>query len=343
MSKTGIRPYETKTHGTRWMAYYRKDGRQFFKRGFRTAGKAERWRAEQLISKESPEDSAITVGEWMTEWLHRHRWQIKPATYIQYEASIRNWIVPHLGMIRLVRLSHKHIEAMHQEAIRSLKPSSVRRNHAPLNVALNIAERDGLIPSNPAKVVQLPPEEHYEIKPFSSDELGVFLGANIGNPLYSIYHLAAYSGLRQGEILALRVGRDIDIEHQVITVRETTGFRGTGTPKSRRSRRRVGIGPTAAAVLADAIKGIADGDLAFPYDQHVVSKSMGQACSVASLPYRRFHDLRHTYATLLLTMGENLHEVSYTLGHSDPGFTLRTYAHLLPGRDRALADATEQF
>ena len=135
--------------------------------------------------------------------------------------------------------------------------------------------------------------------PFQATKLGVFLGANIGNPLYSIYHLAAYSGLRQGEILALRVGRDIDIEHQVITVRETTGFRGTGTPKSRRSRRRVGIGPTAAAVLADAIKGIAAGDLAFPYDQHVVSKSMGQACSVASLPYRRFHDLRHTYATLL--------------------------------------------
>ena len=343
MPKTGIRPYETKTRGRQWLAYYRKDGRQVNKRGFRTARAAERWRADAMINAASPADSRIIVGEWVTEWLERHRQNIGPSTYDRYDTSVRTWIMPHLGPVRLARLTHRHIEAMHMEALaHGRSPDTVRRNQTPLSMALDVAVRDGLIPSNPANVVRLPKRQGREIEPFTLEVMHQFLEANRDDVFYPIYHLALWTGMRLGELLALRVGRDIDLFSRIITVREKVHKGITGPPKSVKSRRRIPISTAAAVVLGRAIHDRADGDLAFPCKPDAVSHSMETACKRASVKKVRFHDLRHTHATHLLAAGENINAVSARLGHSDVGITLKTYAHVLPGMSEGLGEATER-
>ena len=339
MPKTGIRPYETKTRGRQWMAYYRRDGRQVNKRGFRTARAAERWRADAMINAASPADSRITVGEWVTEWLGRHGGNIRNSTYQRYEQVIRVWVLPSIGTFRVVRLTHRHIEAIHRSAVQAGRSArTVRQIHAPLRIALEDAVRDGIIPKNPAALVRLPPLEPVEIKPFTADDADRFLRANEEHRYYPIFHLALHSGLRLGEILALRVGRDIDTFGRAVSVRETRRQGQTGPPKSKESLRRVMLDEEATAVLAGATMRKQWGELAFPPSQYSVSQSMAGACDVAGLQRRRFHDLRHTHATLMIRSGANPRAVSNRLGHASVAFTLQTYSHVLPGMDEELAE-----
>ena len=341
MPKTGIRSYETKTKGLRWLAYYHRDGRQVLKRGFRTSRQAERWRFEALTRISSPADSTITVAEWMEEWLERHKGRIKPSTYTRYDVALRIWVLPHLGLVRLAALTHRHIEAMHDAAVQAGRsPSTIRQNHAPLRIALQDALRDGLIPHNPAVLVRLPPMQKVEINPFTPIEAQVFLSSNRLHRFHSIYHLALSSGLRLGEILALRVGRDIDLSTRTIAVQGTRSPRAIGPPKSRQSNRHVVLDEEAASVLARAMEGKQWGELAFPETQYAVTQSMGTACRAASVKRVRFHDLRHTHATFLLASGANIRAVSARLGHASAAFTLQAYGHVLPGMDATLAEAT---
>ena len=344
MPKTGIRPYETKTKGLRWLAYYYRDGKQVLRRGFRTSRQAEQWRAQALTSVESPADTSITVGEWLGEWLGQHRARVRPSTYERYEGSLRLWVVPHIGMVQLTELTHRHIEEMHRVAMKAgLSPQTVRRNHSPLRGALQDAVRDGVLPHNPAVLVRLPPIHKPEIQTFTHGELQRFLDGNREHQLYPVYHLALYSGLRLGEILALRVGRDIDLATRTLTVRETRRQGVTGPPKSKESARRVMLAPLAADVLDGATANKGWGQLAFPMHSSFVTHSMPRACNRAGVKSVRFHDLRHTHATLLLAAGENIHAVSARLGHASVGFTLSVYGHVMPGMQEKLAEATASW
>ena len=332
MPKTGIRSYETKTKGLRWLAYYYRDGKQVLRRGFRTSRQAERWRSGALTRATSPADTTISVGGWIIEWLDRHSGHIRLSTHTRYDVALRTWILPHLGLIRLAALTHRHIEAMHDSALRAGRsPSTIRQNHAPLRAALQDAVRDGLIPHNPAVLVRLPPMLKADISPLAVTEARVFLTSNRLHRFHPIYHLALNSGLRLGEILALRIGRDIDLATRAISVQETRDIGGTGPPKSRQSNRRVVIDEETAAVLARAIAGKQLGALAFPESQYAVTQSMGRACKSAGVKRVRFHDLRHTHATLLLASGANMRAVSARLGHASVAFTLQIYGHVLPG------------
>ncbi len=342
MPKTGIRSYETKTRGRRWLAYYDHNKKKVLRRGFRTSREAERWRAEAMTSARSPADTKVTVGEWLRAWLERHRSHIRPSTHVTYEGSVRLWIAPYVGMVRLVDLSHRHIEAMHNAALeQGCSPRTIRRNHTPLRSALEDALRDGIIPSNPASLVRLPPLHKTEIDPFTCEEMTAFLDGNRGHRLYPVYHLALYSGLRLGEILALQVGRDIDLLARTLTVRETRRQGVVGPPKSKESARRVMLGPTAVKVLGEAISDKPWGELVFPVSPEFVSHSMTQACKRAGVKRLRMHDLRHTHATLLLAAGQSLRAVSARLGHASAAFTLQVYGHVLPGMDEEIAAASE--
>ena len=280
----------------------------------------------------------------MTGWLEQHKGRIRPSTYQQYGDSLRNWITPYLGMVRLSALTHRNIESMHDAAIQAGRtPATVRRNHAPLRMALQDAVRDGIIPSNPAQLVRLPPEHRANIEPFTAQEAAMFLAANEGRQLYPIYHLALHSGLRLGEIMALRVGRDIDLFRGFIHVRETRRNSATGPPKSRESLRRVTISPTAVEVLARVIADKSWGELAFPHSPGYVSHSIATACLQAGVKRIRFHDFRHTHATALITAGQNIRAVSARLGHATPSFTLQVYGHVMPGQDEDLAKAAESL
>ena len=281
----------------------------------------------------------MTVGKWLAEWLGRHRARVRSSTHTRYQAALRTWVIPSLGLMQLKALTHKHIEAMHEVAIQAGRsPYTIRQNHAPLRAALQEAERDGLIMRNPAASVHLPRLEKTEVDAFTQGEAQRFLAANEKSPLFPVFHLALQSGLRLGELLALRVVRDIDLDSRTITVREARRHDVTGAPKSKSSTRRLKLSLRATKVLANAIAEKPDGALAFHWKTDLLSRSMDQACALAGVKRIRFHDLRHTHATLLLASGANIKAVSARLGHASVAFTLDVYGHVMPGMDEALAD-----
>ena len=339
MPKTGIRSYQTKTYGRRWLAYYSRDGKQVLRRGFRTSRQAEQWRADAMINASSPADSRITVGEWVTEWLERHRSHIEPSTYRRYSGTLANWTIPHLGYLRLSALTHRHIEALYYTASnRGRSPQTIRQINAPLRKALGEAVRDGLIPHNPATLVRLPPLKQAKINTLTAQEVDAFLKANEEQELYPVYHLTIHTGLRLSELLALQVGRDIDLFAKTVTVNEKRNRDGIGPPKSRASMRRVILPEKAVVILGRATVAKEWGELAFDHKSDYVTRSMPAACKRAGVKRVRFHDLRHTHATHLIGLGANPKAVSARIGHSSVAFTLQVYAHVLPGMDEELAD-----
>jgi integrase len=172
-------------------------------------------------------------------------------------------------------------------------------------------------------------------------EVGVLMRALHGHRLEPLVVTAIGTGLRQGELLALR-WRDLDLEGGTVTVRHTLrrGTRTLGEPKTARARRTVELPASVVAVLAEhkrrrVVRSLdADSDFVFttaagrPLDSRNLTQDFQAELEKAKLPRVRWHDLRHTTATLMLEQGEELGIVSRILGHSDFSTTADVYAHL---------------
>jgi integrase len=243
-----------------------------------------------------------------------------------------------------------------------LAPKSVKHVHTTLHRALGQAVRWGLVPRNVAAAVDPPRVRTPEMRPLSPTQARTLLAAAEGNRLTALYVLAVTTGMRQGELLGLG-WEDVDLDAGTVRVRRTLTLARGGPrltePKTRRSRRQIRL--TASAVDAldrnrerQEAEGAAKGDgwndqgLVFRTRRgtpirrdNLHSKSWKPLLRRAGLPDVRFHDLRHTCATLLLTKGVHPKIVSEMLGHSSIAITLDTYSHVIPGLGEAAALAME--
>jgi integrase len=217
--------------------------------------------------------------------------------------------------------------------------------HAVLRRSLKQALKWGLIQRNPCDAVDAPRVAKREISPLTAQQVQVFLKAAKRDRLYALYVTAIATGLRQGELFALRWS-DVDLKRRVISVRytlvETSSERFLAEPKSAKSRRQVDVPQFAIEALVDHRKRmIAEGLAAFEWvfcdtqggqlrRSNVIRTSMKPILKRAKLSGVRFHDLRHTSATLLLSQGVHPKIVQERLGHSQISLTLDTYSHMLP-------------
>ncbi len=300
-----------------------------------------------------------TVGEYLERWLRDSvRGSVKPVTFESYERLIRKHGLPRLGRLKLERLSPAHLQALYRSTLDDgLSPRTVRYLHAVLHRALKQAVRWNLVVRNPAEAVDPPRSQGKEMCPLSAEEARKLLEVAREDRLEALYVLAVNCGLRQGELLALRWG-DVDLEAGTLAVRRTLTVTKDGpsftTPKTAKSRRTVMLstGPVEAlkrhsARQADemmAAKGLyVDQGLVFasevgtPLNRHnLTNRSFKPLLKRAGLPEVRFHDLRHTCATLLLSKDVHPKFVQELLGHATVAITLDTYSHVLPGMgDRA--------
>jgi integrase len=263
-----------------------------------------------------------------------------------------------------------HVRGFYGEKSRpDLSAATVKKMHVVLRKALSQAVSDGLIPRNAADGVKPPrvsaPGE--EIRPLDPEECAAFLKASHRERLEVLYVLAIHCGLREGELLALR-WEDVDLEaaKPALLVRRTftRGENGRGwimgaSTKSGRGRR-VRLTPRAAAALKDHRKRqleermrlaglFSDQGLVFPSETgSLLNPSNLRNRSFKRIKWRsgvredlRFHDLRHTCATLLLSEGVNAKVVSELLGHASIIITLNTYSHVLPDMQDSAANAME--
>jgi len=293
-----------------------------------------------------------TVGDFLDYWLAEVvRPNVRPWTYAGYEVHVRLHIKPALGNLRLDKLTPIHVQQfLNQKIADGMKPRSVRYIRGTLRTALSKAVKWDLISRNAAALVRGPRVERYDIRPLTPDEARDFLDAMKGDRLEALYAIALTMGLRQGEVLGLR-WQDIDLENADLRVtkqlQRVDGKLQLVAPKTARSRRMLAVPASTVRSLrkhrdrqlqekAEAGKGWVETGLVFtnaqgnPIDASLVSKQFHQHLERAGLAQRRFHDLRHSCATLLLVQGVAPRVVMEVLGHSQIAMTMNTYSHVIP-------------
>jgi len=294
-----------------------------------------------------------TTAEFFDDWLLSIAHSVKPSTLSRYEVFVRLHAIPALGDVRLRDLSPDDLERLYATDIREgVAPISVVHLHNVLHKALAHAQRRGLVEVNVAKLVDPPRPQRHEMQALSPAQARQFLSVVRGDRLEALYVLAVTTGMRQGELLALR-WRDVDLEGGSLRVTSSIQYvRGKGlcvsSPKTARSRRQVMLSGVAVEALAgrrDAQnrersrqgEKWEDRDFVFTsrygqpiYATNLIKRSFPRLLKAASLPRIRFHDLRHTAATLLLGEGVHPKIVSEMLGHTSIGITLDLYSHATP-------------
>jgi integrase len=308
----------------------------------------------------------LTIGEYLDRWLKDSvEGNVGPRTLSNYQLQVRHHLRPALGQIKLKALSPAHIQGLYRSKLDAgLAPSSVRYIHAVLHRALKQALRWGLVPRNASESVDLPRLGKEEVEVLLPDEVRAFLDAAREDRLEALYVVAVTVGLRRGELLGLRwTDLELDGEPKLRVGRQLQRMRdGSGrrfvAPKGGKGRtirlpaRTVEALKAHRACQAEArLKAgslYQDGGLVFASEigtplepSNIDRRSFKPLLEKAGLPDIRFHDLRHTCATVLLSQGVNPKFVQELLGHADIKLTLGTYSHFLPSMGDQTANAME--
>lgn len=300
-----------------------------------------------------PPDTRLTVAAFLDDWLEAQRQRIRPRTHESYTAAVRLYIVPSIGNVPIARLQPEHVARMVSDltARGSLSPTTVRYAYSVIRTALGQAMRQGKVVRNVATLTDPPRKHGQELHPLTREQVRTLLDGIRGDALEALYVTALGTGLRQGELLALR-WQDIDLEAGTLTVRHSLQrfTRELAEPKTDRSRRTLHLPPRVTAALAahrerqavvpmsGLVFATAAGD---PLHSVNVTRSLQRTLRRLGLPHRRFHDLRHTFATLAIEAGEDIATVSRALGHSSVAITADTYMHVTPAMRDRLAQRME--
>jgi integrase len=318
-----------------------------------------------------PEASQLTVGQYLLQWLAAKKPTVATHTYLPYCRDCDKYLVPHLGRIKLAKLTALHVQKMYADLTTAgVSPSMQRKAGTTLRVALQHAVHPlRLIAHNPAADVAKPKHKPAEMQVLDPDQVARFLAAAREDRLYAFYAVALDSAAREGELFAL-TWADVDFAAGAVsitkTLEETKGQLLVKDVKTRKSRRRVPLSGFTMEALAGHRKAmLAEGhyrpeapvfcDTAGGYlrksnllrrsfrpiltraNRKAEEESREHGGEPVRLPTIRPYDLRHTGATLLLLAGENVKVVSERLGHSTATQTLDTYQHVLPGMQERAA------
>jgi integrase len=309
-----------------------------------------------------PLEGGVTVERFLREWLEVKRGTLpSPRTYERYAEYVRLHITPALGKHKLAQLAPHHIQRLYSDKRATLAPRTVHHIHSVLHNALEHAVKQGLVYRNAADLTEAPKIRKREMLVWAREEARTFLRTAEQDRFYALYLLALTTTARQGELFGL-TWRDIDFEASSVSIRAAvrrSKLRGTemAIPKTDPSRRVIPIDPGVVVALREHrerknqdrdLVGEAwiDRDLVFADSlggplrtNNLERRHFGPMMAKAGVPRIRFHDLRHTAATLLIAEGVPIGVVSQMLGHTSAAFTLSVYAHVLPGmgRDAAIA------
>jgi integrase len=315
-----------------------------------------------------------TVDGYLDSWLDTTAApSVRPQTLAEYKRILKSYVRPHVGELRLSRLTAADVRAMIVKLStaggkngRELAPRTVRMAHEVLRNALEQAVTDGLIPANPARgravAKSLPKMERTERVTLPADRIGEFLDVVKGDPTAAYWVLLLFTGLRPSEALALRWkdihGDSVRVTRVLVHRRDVPVH--FAPPKSASSRRAVQVPDVVLRALAEHRKRQAaarlaagaawnDQGLIFPTEtgepmaQQRMREVFARLLKAADLPAMRVYDLRHSCATLLLEKGLSLKIVSERLGHSTTALTADTYSHVTPGMQQQATDVLEDL
>jgi integrase len=299
----------------------------------------------------------MTVGDWLKQWLEEARHTTSPKTHERYSEIVNQHLRPALGVIQLAKFGPIHIQGFYSDALKSgrldgkggLSPQTVLHFHRLLDHAMKRARKLRLIAVNPVEDVDPPKVEEREMQTLDDEQAAKLLAAASTTRVYVPLVVALATGLRRGELLALR-WQDIDLATGVIQVVRSLEQTKAGlrfkTTKSKRSKRPIVLPASVLAVLLDhkakqaeerLLLGLGKGELVFtrvdgdPIKPNSFTSWVARVAARAGASHiMPVHGLRHTHITNLLR--ENVHPkvASERAGHSRVGFTLDRYSHVIP-------------
>jgi integrase len=306
----------------------------------------------------------LVLADYLDRWLEDSvKDSVKQRTFENYAYVVRLHLAPTLGHLKIKALSPANVQGLYRSKLNSgLSRRTVQLIHTTLHKALKQAVRWGLLPRNVTEAVTSPRPNKKEIHPLTPKEARTLLEAAKGERFEALYVLAVTAGLRRGELLGLR-WTDVDLERGYVQVRQqlirTRGGLTFTSPKGGKSRsvrltttavkalqshrerqleeklRLAGLWNESGLVFTTGIGTPMDGD-------NLVKRSFKPLMSRTLLPQIRFHDLRHTFATLLLSRGTHPKVVQEMLGHADISQTMDTYSHVLPDMQEEAVSEIEE-
>jgi integrase len=353
-----IEKYQTPSGTTRYRVRYRTPGnRQTDKRGFITKRDAERFAASVEVSKMrgeyvAPSGARVTIGELGPAWLDRQRGHLKPSSHRAMEIEWRVRVAPRwghvaLGDIRPTALQRWVSDLSHGvDGAKPVGASVVNRAHHVLSSILADAVHDHLLARNPASGIKLPGKNRKRPIYLTHQQVAELAAAS--GTYEGLVLLLAYTGLRWGEAIGLRV-RDLDMLRRRATISENAVQVGSeifvGTPKAHKQRT-VPLPEFLLPYLARQCEGKGRGDLLFPGDDdgylkrpHTTDGWFIKAVAESGVPHTTPHDLRHSAASLAVSAGANVKAVQKMLGHASAAMTLDIYTDLFDDDLEAVATA----
>ena len=294
--------------------------------------------------------SKTLLKDYLHDWLETSRIALRPKTADSYSRTVQKHIIPDLGEIPLKDLTPFQVEKFYAGLIeKGVGIRTVRLVHSILHCALERAVIQSMLTRNPASHAALPRYKHGEMKVLDEGQVNRFLLAAIDSPFVGLYHLAVKTGMRQGELLGLRWSDLQWGSGRLYVHRQLQDVRGMGSffqePKTSSGRRTLQLGEGTIQALREqrefqrlqkklAGQRWRENDLIFPsnigtpLNPSNLRLDFNQVLERAGVPRVRFHDLRHTAASLMLNNGIPALVVSKILGHSKPSITMDIYGHL---------------
>lgn len=311
----------------------------------------------------------ITVAEWFDLWIDEYLGNVKSSTKAQYDYQKRIHIVPVLGKTQLQKLTAPMIQRFYNNKLKDgLSPKSIKNLHGILHRSLNQAVLCQYLKVNPCLACQLPRVEKKEMKTITGDNLKAFLAEIKGKPYEDELYFAIFTGLREAEIVGLSWDC-VDFDKQIIRVvkqlKRERKFSGNNeyvfdTLKNGKTRI-VSPAPAVFSLLRrvkskQAENKLKNGkryhneyNLVFTDElgEHISTSTMYHAfkkrAAAIGLPDIRFHDLRHSFATISLENGDDIKTVSENLGHATVAFTLDVYGHVTDKMRKDSADRMQKY
>ena len=303
-----------------------------------------------------------TTGQWMDVWFENcAKIKVRPSSHQTYRGYIDNHIKPNIGDVPLNKLSSLHLQKLYKKLLaggrvervesksqpKGLSAKTVRNINQVISSAMDFAKDQKLIGSNPTDGCALPKLEHKEMNTLPVDQLTSFLREAKESGVFELYYIELATGLRRGELLGLK-WEDIDLAQGRLRVqRQIARISGEvieAPLKTKNAYRTLPLSADAVGVLQEQRKKSGNSPYVFPsptggpISPDSVLHMLHRVLKRAGLAQVRFHDLRHTFATLALQNGVDIKTVSGMLGHYSAGFTLDTYTHVTTSAKKEAAN-----
>ena len=306
------------------------------------------------------------LKDFLEQWFEEvHAPTLRISSYLRYRGVLNNHILPALGPIPVQGLTAQKVQSFYASKLKEgLSTSSLHTIHKVLHGALDTAVRWNLVARNVCDAVSLPSETSRQVVPLTPEQAQHLLAVVKGHELEALITLALTTGMRHGEITGLQWG-DIDFDEGSLSVRRTVNRVGRykfveGEPKTKQSRRKISLPSFVLQLLKEhrirqkeaRLKAGAswqDRNLVFCnrrggfLQPDILLRQFHKLLDEAELPRMRFHDLRHSAATILIAMKVPLKVIQELLGHSSVIITLNVYGHVLASMQDEIVDEMERL